>query len=291
MKIPENEAKRLETLLSLNVLDTQPEERFDRLTRLTKRLFNVPMAMVSLIDAKRQWFKSKSGIEINETPRDISFCAHSILGNEVFVVPDALVDERFADNPLVLNEPHYRFYAGCPLKAPNGQKLGALCIVDNQPRYFAEEDIQMLKDLASIVERELAAVQIATHDELTGIVNRRGFLMLSEQNLRLCAREKIPASLIFIDLDKLKPINDNFGHVAGDTALSVFADLMKKACRDSDIFARLGGDEFVILLSNASYQDANNIMLRQQALLKQYNETSGLGYDIQFSYGVTEFNP
>ncbi len=107
--IPENEDIRLKSLQSLDVLDTQPEERFDRLTRMCKRLFGVPIALVSLVDENRQWFKSCVGLSVSETPRDISFCGHAILGNEIFMIPDTANDERFADNPLVLNDPHIRF--------------------------------------------------------------------------------------------------------------------------------------------------------------------------------------
>jgi len=176
---PQEEQARLETLRSLGILDTPPEERFDRLTRMAKRLLGVPIALVSLVDENRQWFKSCFGLNVSETSRDISFCGHAILGNDLFIIPDTIMDERFADNPLVLNDPYIRFYAGCPLRAPNGQKLGTLCIIDRQPRNFEKEDLEALKDLASMAERELAAIQLATLDELTNISNRRGRLSAS----------------------------------------------------------------------------------------------------------------
>ncbi|MFV1921534.1 MAG: GAF domain-containing protein [Methylotenera sp.] len=151
--IPPDEAARLKTLRYLNILDTPAEERFDRLTRMAKRLFDVSFALVSLVDENRQWFKSCAGLDVSETPRDISFCGHTILGDDIFIIPDATKDERFADNPLVLNEPHIRFYAGCPLKFTNGNRLGTLCIIDQQPRNLTDEDLIVLKDLASMVER------------------------------------------------------------------------------------------------------------------------------------------
>ena len=118
----------------MNVLDTSPEERFDRLTRVAKRMFDVPIALVSLVDADRQWFKSCVGLSAAETSRDISFCGHAILGEDTFVISDARADERFADNPLVVGEPKIQFYAGCPLRALDGWKLGTLCIIDRTPR-------------------------------------------------------------------------------------------------------------------------------------------------------------
>lgn len=289
--ITHDEQARLETLRSLSILDTPQEERFDRLTRMAKRLFGVPIALVSLVDESRQWFKSCFGLSVSETSRDISFCGHAILGNELFIIPNTIEDERFADNPLVLNEPYIRFYAGCPLRAPNGRKLGTLCIIDRQPRSFEKEDLEALKDLASMVERELAAVQQATLDELTNISNRRGFMMLAQCTLRLCVRENICASLVFMDLDKLKPINDTFGHAEGDRALTVFAEHMKTACRDSDIFARLGGDEFAMLIIHSSKEHAESVVSRLQQSVEKYNREAKRGYDIMFSYGVVEFVP
>ena len=287
--IPQDEQARLMTLRSLDVMDTLPEERFDRLTRMTKRMFGVPIALVSLVDENRQWFKSCIGLGVSETSRDISFCGHAILGEGVFVIPNTIEDQRFADNPLVLGDPNIRFYAGCPLVL-NGRKLGTLCIIDQQPRSFDKEDIEALKDLASMVERELAAVQLATLDELTNISNRRGFMALAQHSMNLCARQKIPASLVFLDLDKFKPINDKFGHAEGDRALINFASQMNIHIRNSDVFARLGGDEFVLFLINTSEQQAEKIIVNLNHTLKKYNQEANRGYDIEFSYGIVEFN-
>lgn len=142
--IPPDEDARLAELRSLNVLDTIAEERFDRLTRMARRLFGVDVALVSLVDENRQWFKSCAGMELSETPRDISFCGHAILGDGAFVIPDALQDERFCDNPLVTGPQHVRFYAGCPLRGPGGRKLGTLCIIDSKPCAFSDEGVPWL---------------------------------------------------------------------------------------------------------------------------------------------------
>ncbi|MGI9284421.1 MAG: sensor domain-containing diguanylate cyclase [Pseudomonadales bacterium] len=288
---PQEEMARLQTLWSLNILDTQPEEHFDRLTRMAKRLFGVPIALVSLVDENRQWFKSADGLSVSETPRDISFCGHAILGNDAFVIPDATNDDRFADNPLVLDEPNIRFYAGCPLKFPNGSQLGTLCIIDREPRSLSEEDLEILKDLTLMVERELSAVQLATLDELTNITNRRGFMLLAEHCLNLCARQRIPTSLVFADLNEFKLINDKFGHIEGDIALTAFANQMKGTFRNSDLFARLGGDEFVVLLTNTSEKLAGDIIAKSRLALEKYNREANRGYDISFSFGIVEFNP
>ena len=156
--IPANERQRLKALRDMKVLDTPPEERFDRVTRLARQVFATKIALVSLVDENRQWFKSRQGLEACETPRDVSFCGHAILGPEILHVANALEDTRFAANPLVTGAPNIRFYAGCPLRAPNGQKLGTLCIIDPAPRTFSAQDTELLRDLAEMVEEELAAV-------------------------------------------------------------------------------------------------------------------------------------
>ena len=294
MKVPEcppNEVARLQTLRSLDILDTPHEERFDRLTRMAKRLFNVPIALVSLVDENRQWFKSCIGLRVSETPRDISFCGHAILGDEVFIIPDAAADERFQDNPLVVGEPNIRFYAGCPLRALNGAHMGTLCIIDNKPRDFSEHDLGALKDLAAMVEQELAALELAVLDELTEISNRRGFITLVSHAIRMCVRQKMSASLVFFDLDKFKLINDRHGHIEGDRALITFAKILQKTLRDSDLVARIGGDEFAALLLDTPKASALDVILRLQARLDVYNDKSVHDYTIDFSFGVVDFDP
>ncbi len=153
--LPDNELQRLLALHNLAVLDTTAEERFDRLTRLAGLVFNVPIALVSLVDSERQWFKSRQGVQACETGRDISFCGHAILQPEIFEVSDASKDHRFADNPLVTGAPHIRFYAGAPLFSANGYGLGTLCIIDIKPRQLSEVQRKILRDLADAVAAEL----------------------------------------------------------------------------------------------------------------------------------------
>jgi diguanylate cyclase (GGDEF)-like protein len=289
-KLPEDEALRMATLIGYNVLDTTPEERFDRVTRMAKRLFNVPIALVSIIDENRQWFKSSMGLDATETPRDISFCGHAILDSEVFIVRDTLQDVRFADNPLVTAAPSIRFYAGCPLRAINGQRLGTLCIIDNKPRDFPPSDALALQDFAAIVERELAAVQLATLDELTNIANRRGFLFLAQQQIERGARNGEKMCLAYFDLDAFKAINDTFGHAEGDRALSAFSATMVESFRQSDVCARIGGDEFVVLFNNGHIELVEELMARFKASLVDKVEALEIPYMIDFSYAVIPFD-
>ncbi|MBC3936165.1 PAS domain S-box protein [Undibacterium sp. CY7W] len=165
--LPHDEKLRLKTLRQCGLLDTQPEERFDRLTRLAQQLFQCKIVLISLIDANRQWLKSKQGLDIVETSRDISFCGHTILSSELLLVGDATKDPRFQDNPLVVDTPYIRFYAGAPLHAPNGQRLGSLCLIDDQPRQLSEHEEKLLCELAACVEHEIANQQAQRqHDAL-----------------------------------------------------------------------------------------------------------------------------
>ena len=288
---PEDEQARLRELKTLNILDTPSEERFDRLTRIANRLFNVPIALVSIVDADRQWFKSSVGLDARETPRDISFCGHAILGDEVFVVNDAAQDGRFSDNPLVQGDPKIRFYAGCPLSSLSGHKLGTVCLIDQEPRGFSEEDRTILEDLGAMVEREIELTHMATNDELTGIPNRRGFKVLAEKSLKLCRRKQLPASAVYFDVDKFKLINDDHGHAEGDRALRYIANNMKTAFRDSDVIARLGGDEFVILFPDTSKEIAQVVIERFDESMKELCKQESLSYQISLSHGLVEYNP
>ncbi len=154
--MPDKENQRLAELRRYAILDTPPEQRFDRITALAARLFGAPMALVSLVDEHRQWFKSRQGVEQRETARDISFCTHAIGGDEVLVVPDATQDERVATSPLVTGDPQIRFYAGAPLISSGGFRVGTLCIMDRAPREsFSETDAANLADLAAMVVDEL----------------------------------------------------------------------------------------------------------------------------------------
>lgn len=289
--IPKDEQTRLNVLKALEILDTPAEERFDRLTRIVQELFSVPIALITLVDRERQWFKSAIGLDATETPRDISFCAHTILGDDVLVVDDTKTDRRFYKNPMVRDEPGVRFYAGYPLRSIEGNKLGALALMDRKPRGFGEHHKQMLQDLAALVEREIQSSQLATVDELTLISNRRGFLALANKNMKLCQRKRMPASLVLIDLDQFEQINARHGQAAGDRALRLFADNMKNVARESDVVGRLAGDEFGILFADAEKDTARKIMTRFVSQLDSLCQQETLEFALPFSHGIVEYDP
>ena len=154
--MPANEDARLNALRALLLLDTPPEERYDRLARFAAEQLNMPIALLSLVDGQRQWFKSRVGVDIAEGARDISFCGHAIMKNELFVVEDASSDARFSDNPMVVGDPHVRFYAGAPLSSPSGHHIGTLCVIDTVPRTLDAVELSILDALRCLANETLA---------------------------------------------------------------------------------------------------------------------------------------
>lgn len=285
-ELPKNEKERLAALKQLNILETPLEERFERITRMVSRSLNVPIAAVSLIDESRQWFKSIQGLSASETPRDVAFCAHAILEDELLLVADATQDERFADNPLVTSEPFIRFYAGYPLSLSKDIRVGTLCAIDHIPRELSSEDIEMLQDLAKTVESELVAVtlsqvqialiqelgeleRIAMIDSLTKLWNRLGIDTLLHREWEYAIRKKSTLAIVMVDFDNFKPINDTYGHIVGDEVLQGCSRLILSSLRSSDVVGRWGGDEFMVILPGADEEQAIVILKRIQEVIAQ----------------------
>ncbi len=259
---PSDEPTRLQRLHSLQILDTAPEERFDRITRLTARMFDVPMAMLSFVDSQRQWLKSGIGVSISSLPRAQSLCAHAILSNEPTVVPDACRDDRFATHPWVAGEPGIRFYAGAPLRLEPGSAVGALCILDRLPRGLAAIDVGILQDLAALVVRELQASEPATPDALTGLLRRQSFLAVAQRALKICERAGTPAVLCAF---RLSP---GLGRAASDgtrfarPVRKAFADKLRQSFRSSDVLGCAGEDCFVVLATQSSGSEVSVVLER-----------------------------
>jgi diguanylate cyclase (GGDEF)-like protein len=284
------ETLRLQTLNSMKILDTPQEERFDRITKLAQHLFDVPVALFSLIGENRVWFKSRQGLEVTEMPRAGALCDYALLCDSVFVVEDARKDDRFCDNPVVTDAPGVRFYAGCPVSAQDGSRLGTLCILDSVPRQFAAENVELMHDLRQMIKGELSNLTMATTDELTMLANRRGFRMIAEPMIALCQRAWHPAAAVTFDLDGLKQINDEFGHAAGDAAIKDFARILLKVFRNSDVIARVGGDEFCVLLTDPTEADPTFPLVRLQRRIDSHNAATNQPYRLAFSAGTAVFN-
>lgn len=316
---PDNEHVRLEALRRLRILDTPREAAFDDLVAIASAVCNTPMGSVSLIDAERQWFKASVGLQDQETPRDQALCAHAILQPEqVMVVPDALQDPRFRDNPAVTGGARIRFYAGAPLIASDGSALGTLCVMDEQPREIQPAQLRALEALARQVtrllemrdlnrqfgrqmedrnwyEQELDRYQHALEtqnadlmaqtrtDRLTGLANRRAFALALESAL---ASDR-PCSVALLDLDHFKTVNDVHGHAAGDRVLAEVAAQLRGAAGGHGLVARMGGEEFVWLMQDAPAQTAE----LQCRYLCETVRSASLSLPVTLSVGLAHRRP
>jgi diguanylate cyclase (GGDEF)-like protein len=274
-----DEERRLEGLRAYAVLDSEPEPAFDRLTSLAARLFDTPMALISLTDASRQWFKSRLGMPLREVAREGAFCAVAMAQERPLVVRDALLDPRFARAPLVVGAPHARFYAGAPLITPHGVRLGALGVLDSSPRTPSEGELATLMDLAGLVvdqlelrklsrdldrrsedARELKQTRaklerLASTDPLTGLANQRAL----RERLEALVDEATHGrkfALILADVDHFKRVNDSLGPLGGDDVLRRVASALGSHVRATDLVARYGGEEFCILLTDLEAEAA-----------------------------------
>jgi diguanylate cyclase (GGDEF)-like protein len=276
---PPDEPWRLQALRAYDVLDTGGEPQFDDLARLAALLCGTPMALITLVDADRQWAKSRVGIESIPERRDDSFCAHAVAAGELTVVPDASRAERFAHNPLVTGAPSVRFYAGAPLMTRDGHALGTICVLDRAPRPLSPEQAQALRTLARQVMAQLdlrrSCARLrhdALHDALTGLPNRALFRERLDECLARAKQDESGRShysVLFLDLDRFKVVNDSLGHAAGDQLIVSIARTLESCVagrldpaggrggRRRHTVARLGGDEFTILLEGVTDAEAS----------------------------------
>lgn len=304
--IPADEKARLRALHRYEILDTESEQEYDDITLLASQICDVPIAAINLVDTDRQWIKSKVGVDITETPRETSFCAHGILtdSSQMMIVRDTLEDERFLDNPFVTGNPNIRFYAGAPLVTPDNHAIGMLCVVDHEPRELTDQQLDSLQALARqiTVKLELRRMSsllrsanedlrnLSLIDDLTGLFNRRGFLFHAEQQLKLFRKRPSNSGLflLFADMDGLKKINDTYGHEEGSASIIAFAKILRKTFRDSDVIARPGGDEFTVLIINAAGQVGDMITERLQKNIDGYNQESEKPFGLSASCGLVE---
>ena len=242
------ESARLSALRGYCVLDTGREARFDDLTGLAANICDTPVSLVSLVDTNRLFFKSAHGLDAREVPYPDFFCGHAIRQRDVFVVPDAAADPRFARHPLVVDPPRVRFYAGVPLVTPQDYALGTLCVVDFVPRQLAARQIETLRILARQVMSQLELNLQAMRDPLTDLYNRRQLEESLHREILRARRLGATVGVMAIDVDHFKRVNDTLGHEIGDSALRGIAEELASCVREEDIACRAGGEEFVIIL-------------------------------------------
>lgn len=283
-----DEVERLHILDQYGILDTPHEEPFERIAALARLIFDTPIALISLVDDRRQWFKSNIGLDIRETPREQAFCNETIRSDDVVVISNAEHDIRTAHNPLVTGNPYVRFYAGAPLVTPEKARLGSLCVIDREPRQFDERQKAILQSLAGLVMKEMELRRQIDHDWLTGATSRAAFQATAH---RLVEGKGSPSiGLISFDIDHFKQINDRFGHLAGDRVLVDVVDICRTVLRDCDVLSRLGGEEFAILLPGVTQASAVTIAERLRQVVATYHHAE-IDRSVTASFGITMLEP
>ncbi|MDY7573173.1 sensor domain-containing diguanylate cyclase [Actimicrobium sp. CCI2.3] len=283
---------------SFSILDTPPEIEFDALTRVVAHAFNAPIAVIAMMDSDRLWFKSKLGLDVPQLDRKIAFCAHAIMTPDApLVIEDLTADPRFAINPLVSHNPHLRFYAGAPLVDDSGLALGTIAVIDSRPRAFSQTQQHVLMDCSRLVmtamqarRRALVLEQLAMTDYLTGLPNRAQFDQAMATEMNHARRTAQPFSLLCLDLDGFKGVNDEFGHAAGDEVLCEVARRLQRHVRLGDTLARLGGDEFAIVTRDA---DSDAVAILADRLMDTVRQpirlTSGDLVTLGISVGIAPY--
>jgi len=321
--IPHNEISRLKALQEYKVMDTLPEQAYDNFTKLASMICNTPIALITLLDEERQWFKSRIGLERSEIPREAAICNHTIImPDNILVISDATYDPRFVNNPLVALEPNIRFYAGVSLVTSSGEALGTICVMDDKPRDITQEQLDALEVLSHEVmgqfelrrsiatlersmlkqenyidqlqeyQRELEKVRAELEnqsltDALTAVSNRRAFDTRFEEEFLRAKRYKVACSLILIDIDFFKQYNDTFGHTAGDEGLIAVAALLKEDVRIHDMVARYGGEEFAVILPNT---DIKGAMVMGERFRRSIQRASWKHKQLTISVGVASLH-
>ncbi len=283
-----DEPGRLAALYRYQVLDTGPERPFETVVSLIEDLLETPICAVNLLDADRQWFKARRGLDVCETARDIAFCNQTIKQAEPLIVPDAAADPRFAENSMVTGEPHIRAYAGVPLVSPDGYQIGTLCAIDTKPREFAEHEIKLLTKCAKLVVDELELRLQAGTDELTGVMSRRYWMMMVQEEIQRAARNANLLSIAMFDIDKFKRINDTYGHAFGDLVIKSVVNACLEHVRAGSKLGRLGGEEFVLLFTECALDQAVVAAERCRRAIEDIRLTAPNGDEVRVtaSFGV-----
>lgn len=284
----QKEAARLTALEELDLLDTPKDPGFDRIVRLIQDIFGVEIGIVSFIDAHRQWYKASTGVPVDELPRQDTFCRYVLDSQNLLVIQDTLLDERFRQHAAVVTPPHVRFYAGFPLKTEEGHVVGTLCAIDTRPRSFGKRDLTVLEELAGVVMDRVALAKLAATDGLTGLSTRRAFREEAHRLVEQAFRHRHEVSCIMLDIDHFKSINDRYGHQVGDAVLKAVASLCKAQLRTGDLFGRLGGEEFAVILPHVGRDDALATAEKLRKIVASTPIAHGSGsLAVTASFGVT----
>ncbi|MCD2173151.1 sensor domain-containing diguanylate cyclase [Rhizobium sp. C4] len=271
--------------------DRSTKEAFDRLTSLVKDIFNVDVAAVSLIEGNRQTFKSIQGLDLTEIPLEASFCRATWRKGVPVIIPDTARDEEFHDHALVNEEPRLRFYAGVILRTSEGTPIGTICAIHTKPRIFSDKELRVLENLAEIAASEFELREFAHRDALTGALTRRQFLKEGSRLCEIVARKGLDVSVIMLDVDHFKSVNDQFGHASGDEVLRSLVAACRANLRDFDLAGRLGGEEFAIALEATNQHAARTAERLKRAVSRLQFTFDETPVRITSSFGVAMVHP
>ncbi len=297
--LPANEAQRLQALWASQLLDTPPEPDCDALVRLAAQTLNMPMAWLALADAGRLWFKARMGFDMTEMPRALTPCTHTLLRpDQPLLVADLTQDNRFAAQPCVCNAPHWRSYAGVALLDAQGHALGTLAVASPQPRSFSLQDTANLHDLALLAQDALdkrrltqQLIHMRLSDPLTGLANRTQFNQALQVELGHAMRCGEPFSVLCMDLDGFKAVNEGFGHAAGETVLCEVARRLREQVRVGDVLARFDSDEFGVVMRRGAKESAQVLAKRiVKSVCAPITLTSGDAIGVGISVGMASYN-
>jgi len=280
------EAQRLQSIEALNLKKVLHEKRFVRLAWMARKLLNVDASYIALVDAEYQWIHAAQGELPVRTKRSEAFCHLTIMQDKTLVLNNVHQDPRFLQSPLINKPPFIKFYAGCPIHAPSGEKLGTVSITHNMPREFSSSDDELLTAVGKMVDSEIAANLLLDEDHLTGLLNRRGFEKRAETLLALCSKRNHLLSMCYFDLDNFKQISGQQGQLAGDEALINFANLLREAFAEEDLIARFGGDEFVVMNLSGALADCKEALRRLATGLQDFNQQQTPSLRIVYSFGL-----
>jgi diguanylate cyclase (GGDEF)-like protein len=285
-----DERGRLFALQELRLLDTEPEARFDRVVQLAARLSGAPIGIMSVVDERRVFMKStygaeQAGVQLGQPLRDYWFCSHVVASGEPLVVANARADPRFRSILLVTAEPGLCSYAGVPFRAPGGEIMGAMAVLDVVERDYPASEIAALADLAKLIEAELSPLPYVTTDALTGAMNARNFERIGNRMLEFGDRRARPSVMLRADVAGLGEINRVYGSDIGDRVLKEGAELIARTVRGSDLVGRIESDEFGVLLIGADADAARLVIDRIVVQALHYNRTSGHSETLAFHLG------
>ena len=288
-----DETVRLLEFSRLNPVATASEASFDVITRLVQQIFCVPAVAITLIDKDTQYLKARQGIDVARVSRCDAVCDIVVRTGEPLAIGNMLLDRRVSSNPAVVGPLGLRAYAGAPLTTPSGQHLGAICVLDTQPRSFSAAQIELLSSFAMLVSDQLELRAQAEKDFLTNTLNRRGFGIVLKREMAWIHEGGPPATLAMFDLDYFKRVNDTHGHPVGDLVLRSVSVLIASHLRKVDYLARLGGEEFALLLPDTPFASDLRIVddIRQAVANFRLPEVPGLTLTVSIgAIGITRWD-